>query len=163
MEIRHEKESEISYITQIHNLAFNGPDEGNIIENLRRSNHLFLSLVYAIDGKLGGHIAYSPVKNKDEEIIGIALAFVAVLPCMQNEGIGSQLIRQGNKEAFRMGYKKIFVLGDPKYYSRFGFVLAKEYNYYCEYDPKGDHFMVVGELRKLPENTRVYYCKEFKT
>ncbi len=161
MKIRSEKESDINQITEIHNQAFTGPDEGKIVESLRKNKNLTISLVCEINGKPTGHIAYSPIRNKNEEIIGVGLAPVAVLPALQNQGIGSQLIEQGNKEAFYMGFNKIFVLGDPEYYSRFGFVSAKEYNYYCEYDPEGNHFMIKGELSESSGKTIVYYCREF--
>jgi putative acetyltransferase len=161
MEIRTENKSDINQITAIHDQAFNGQDEGKIVQNLRKSKNLTISLVCEIDGTLAGHIAYSPVKNKNKDIIGIGLAPVAVLPSMQNQGIGSQLIKQGNREAFEKGFKKIFVLGAPAYYSRFGFVLAREYNYYCLYDPEGNYFMVQGELSKETEKTVVYQCDEF--
>jgi predicted N-acetyltransferase YhbS len=58
-----------------------------------------------------------------------------------------------------MGFNKIFVLGEPKYYCRFDFGLAKEFNYFCEYDPEGDYFMVQGELSIEPKRTTVSYCK----
>ena len=161
MRIRPEKNSDRNQITEIHNQAFNGTDEGKIVNNLRKNKNLTISLVCEIDGKLAGHIAYSPIRNKNEEVIGIGLAPVAVLPRLQNQGIGSRLIEHGNKEAFEMGFKKILVLGDPKYYSRFGFVSAREYNYYCEYDPEGNHFMIKGELSKASGGTIVYYCAEF--
>ena len=161
MKMRREQESDVDQITEIHNQAFNGMDEGKIVKNLRENKNLTISLVCEIDGKVVGHIAYSPIRNKNGEIIGIGLAPIGVLPSFQNQGIGSRLIEQGNKQAFDLGFKKIFVLGDPQYYSRFGFVLAKNYNYYCEYDPEGDHFMMQGELSKVLEKTIVYYCKEF--
>ena len=161
MKIRTENESDIKQITAIHDQAFKGRDEVKIVETLRRNKNLTISLVCEIDVILAGHIAYSPVRDKNEEVIGIGLAPVAVLPALHNQGIGSQLIEQGNKEAFDMGFKKIFVLGDPEYYSRFGFVSAKEYNYYCEYDPEGNHFMIQGEFSKASGKTIVYYCKEF--
>jgi len=161
MKMRREQESDVDQITEIHNQAFNGMDEGKIVKNLRENKNLTISLVCEIDGKVVGHIAYSPIRNKNGEIIGIGLAPIGVLPSFQNQGIGSRLIEQGNKQAFDLGFKKIFVLGDPQYYSRFGFVLAKNYNYYCEYDPEGDHFMMQGELSKVLEKTVVYYCKEF--
>ena len=161
MNIRKENVSEADQITNIHDLAFKGPDEGKIVEALRKSSNLTISLVCEIDGKLAGHIAYSPIKNKDNETIGTGLAPVAVLPSMQKQGIGSALIEQGNRDALGMGFKKIFVLGDPGYYRRFAFMLAREYNYYCEYDPEGDHFMVLGAEAKEPKKTVVYYCREF--
>ena len=159
MKIRTEKEADIDQIAEIHNTAFAGPDESKIVESLRKNGNLTISLVCEIEGKLAGHIAYSPIKNK--VTIGVGLAPVAVLPTMQNKEIGSLLIEHGSEKAFEMGFNKIFVLGAPKYYSRFGFVLAKEYNYFCDFDPEGNHFMVQGELQKEPKKTKVYYCKEF--
>jgi len=128
MKIRTEKESDIDQIIEIHNQAFKGTDEGKIVENLRKNKNLIISLVYEINDKLTGHIAYSPIRSQKEEIIGIGLAPIAVLPALQKQGIGSKLIEHGNKQSFNKGFKKIFVLGGPKYYSRFGFVSAKEYN-----------------------------------
>ncbi len=161
MKIIKEIESNINQITAIHDQAFNALDEGEIVKNLRGNNNLTISLVCEIKGELAGHIAYSPIRNTNDDIIGMGLAPVGVLPSMQNKGIGSQLIKDGNEEAFELGFKKIFVLGDPAYYSRFGFVLAREYNYYCEYDPEGNHFMVLGAEAKETEKTMVYYSKEF--
>jgi putative acetyltransferase len=161
LKIRIEKESDVPQIAEIHNQAFNGTDEGQIVENLRKNKNLIISLVCEIDGKIVGHIAYSPIHNKNKEIIGIGLAPVGVLPSYQNQGIGSQLTEQGNKKAFTAGFTKLFVLGDPKYYCRFGFVLAKGYNFYCEFDPEGNHFMVLGAQAKKPEKAIVYYCNEF--
>jgi putative acetyltransferase len=86
----------------------------------------------------------------------------AVLPDHQNKGIGFKLVIEGNAYAFEKGFKKIFVLGDTEYYHRFGFELAKNYNYYSEFDPEGEHFMIMGkELKKEPEKTVVNYCGEF--
>ncbi len=161
MKIRAEIESDINQINAIHDQAFKGQDEGNIVTNLRRNNNLTISFVCEMDEKLAGHILYSPIRNKNKDIIGIGLAPVAVLPSMQNQGIGSQLIKHGNQKAFEIGFNKIFVLGKPTYYSRFSFDLAKKYNYYCEYDPDGNHFMVLGVKVKEPKKTVVYYCNEF--
>jgi putative acetyltransferase len=161
MEIRAEKVSDIIQITAIHDQAFKGPDEGKIVEALRKNKNLTFSLVCEIDGALAGHIAYSPMRDVTDEIIGIGLAPVAVLPSMQDRGIGSQLIGQGNKRAFDMGFKRIFVLGDPKYYNRFGFLSAREYNYFCEFDETGDYFMVLGELQRGSARTPVFYSNEF--
>jgi putative acetyltransferase len=161
MKIRREKETDVNQITAIHEQAFNGPDEGKIVENLRKNKNLTLSLVCEQNGAIVGHIAYSPI-YKGQEIVGLGLAPVAVLPEHQNQGVGSELIRQGNSLALSEGYKKIFVLGDPVYYSRFGFQLARQYNYYSTFDPQGDHFMVKGsQLKNEPEKIIVNYCEEF--
>ena len=58
--------------------------------------------------------------------------------------------------------QKIFVLGDTEYYRRFGFELARNYNYFSGFDPEGNNFMVMGEqLKKESSKTLVDYCKEF--
>jgi len=163
MIIRKENESDIANITTVHNQAFNGLDEGKIVKNLRKSNSLTISLVAEANGKIIGHIAYSPIYSKNKEIIGIGLAPVAVLSSHQKQGIGSQLIERGIEIALSKGFERIFVLGDPGYYCRFGFKIAKNYNYFSSFDPEGSHFMVLGEkLRKESEKTSVHYCKEFK-
>ena len=162
MIIREENESDIADITAVHNQAFNGPDEGKIVRNLRKSNNLTISLVAEANGKTIGHIAYSPIYNKNKEIIGIGLAPVAVSPSHQKQGIGSKLIKKGNEIALSKGFKRIFVLGETEYYCRFGFEIAKNYNYFSCFDPEGNHFMVLGEkLKKESEKTSVHYCKEF--
>jgi putative acetyltransferase len=159
--IHEEKATDITQITELHNQAFNGPDEGKIVDNLRKNKKLIISLVCELNGKVVGHIAYSPIFN-DKKIIGLGLAPLAVLPDNQKQGIGSELIRQGNRIALSKGYKKIFVLGYPDYYSRFGFKPAKEYNYFSKFDPEGDHFMVIGsQLENEPEKVVVNYCEEF--
>lgn len=161
MHIRKEKDSDAIYIAYIHQQAFEGPDEARIVDALRNNHSLKISLVCEVDGKIVGHIAYSPIYH-NEEIIGLGLAPVAVLPKCQNQGIGSALIKEGNKIAFREGYKKIFVLGDRKYYSRFDFELAKKYNYTSNFDPEGNNFMVLGKnLLKSNKEMLVHYCKEF--
>jgi predicted N-acetyltransferase YhbS len=118
-----------------------------------------------------GELACGYIKNR-KEIISLLQAFPQTLVAESEEiltfiehkklmGVGIGLIEQGNGEAFERGFEKIFVLGDHGYYSRFGFVLAKEHNYYCEYDPEGNHFMVLGAHAKEPEKTMVYYCQEY--
>ena len=161
MNIRLENNSDIYQIENIHNQAFNNPDESKIVNKLRGNNNLTLSLVGEIDESLIGHIAYSPILNGYQKPIGIGLGPVGVIPAFQNQGIGSHLIEKGNKDVIKMGFDKIFVLGDPKYYSRFGFELAKDYNYFCDFDPKGNHFMILEPNKKRSEKTTVYYRDEF--
>ena len=74
-----------------------------------------------------GHILFSPVSTSPPgEAKGIGLAPVAVRPDVQSHGIGSQLIREGLRLCQELGYDYCVVLGDPKYYHRFGFEKASE-------------------------------------
>ena len=160
--IRIENKADLLQITEIHNQAFGDTEESQIVTDLRKNDNLKLSLVYENDGILVGHIAYSLMKNNNDIIIGMGLAPLSVLPSHQKIGIGSKLVKYGNHQAIKMGFNQIFVLGNPKYYSRFGFEIAKKYNYFSNFDPRGNHFMVFGKETKELFKINVYYSKEFK-
>jgi putative acetyltransferase len=49
---------------------------------------------------------------------------VGVHPHAQRQGVGTALIRAGLRRCSAMGWQAVFLVGDPAYYSRFGFVLA---------------------------------------
>lgn len=161
MIIRNETDKDFEKITKIHYVAFESYAEGIAVEQLRANNNLTISLVCENNGEVVGHIAYSPIYSA-QKIIGLGLAPVGVLPEFQNQGIGSTLISEGNKLAFELGYKKIFVLGDPEFYSRFDFQLAKDLNYLCKFDLDRTHFMVLCDDTDVPiDEVFVSYCKEF--
>lgn len=119
-------------------------------------------MVFEDDGKIKGHIAYSPMKDENGNIIGLALGPVGVLPSYQGEKIGSQLITEANKKAYDKGYDTIFVLCDPKYYTRFGFKLAKSMNWATKLDPAGEHFMVITKKPAPVNKQNVEYCSAFE-
>jgi putative acetyltransferase len=54
----------------------------------------------------------------------LGLAPVSVTPDRQRSGIGSLLIRTALERATREGWNAVIVLGDPAYYTRFGFDAA---------------------------------------
>lgn len=70
-----------------------------------------------------GHIAFSQVqiKSNTEEIRAHILAPLAALPEVQNQGIGSLLVKTGLKELSHRETGFVLVYGDPAYYRRFGF------------------------------------------
>jgi putative acetyltransferase len=81
-----------------------------------------ISLVAESEGIVVGHVAFSPVTiDNDENFRGYILAPLGVKPDYQKRCIGSKLIESGMQQLSRMGIDIIFVYGDPKYYSKFGF------------------------------------------
>ena len=81
-----------------------------------------ISLVAETDGTVLGHVAFSPLKTENNENLqGYILAPLGVKPEYQNCRIGSKLIESGLQQLLEMGVNILFVYGDPKYYSRFGF------------------------------------------
>jgi putative acetyltransferase len=64
--IRDETPEDISAIHSIHTAAFGRPNEADLVDALRRHHALTLSLVAVQDGRLVGHIAFSPVTITSE-------------------------------------------------------------------------------------------------
>ena len=94
---------------------------------------------------------------------GLGLGPIAVLPECQRTGIGSRLMRAGLELCRQQGYDFIVLLGDPGYYSRFGFKPARGFGLSSDYGD-GDEFQVL-ELRPgalAGTSGKVKYVPEFK-
>ncbi|GFE74188.1 GCN5 family N-acetyltransferase [Novosphingobium sp. TCA1] len=96
--------------------------EGAIVDALRDSGALTISLVAESDDAIVGHVAFSPITIDGAEIGWFGLGPVAVAPDLQRGGIGARLIEAGLARLREMGAQGCVVLGDPTYYARFGFV-----------------------------------------
>jgi len=126
MIIRNEKKSDIDVISEVTIEAFKNCPHGNhteqfIISALRAANALAISLVAEIEGKVVGHIAFSPVTISGRSCDWYGLGPVSVLPGFQKQGIGKSLINKGLNLLKASGAKGCVLVGDPGYYERFGF------------------------------------------
>ncbi len=126
MIIRSETSNDSKVIENIHIAAFaNHPysrqTEHLIVNALRADHALAASLVAEMDGKIVGHIAFSPIKINGRDCQWFVLGPVGVLPDRQRRGIGQKLIREGLKAIRSLGAEGCVLVGDPAYYSRFGF------------------------------------------
>jgi len=126
MNIRKEKKSDIKAIFEITKQAFaNHPvsqgTEQFIINALRKDNALTISLVAEIEGKVVGHIAFSPIAISDGSCDWYTLGPISVQPKFQRQGIGHALIREGLSQLKSLGAQGCVVVGPPEYYNRFGF------------------------------------------
>ena len=135
MIIRTETEQDIPAIRELVYSAFKDhphhepgaePTEHLIVDRLRDGGELTLSLVAVLEDKVVGHIAFSPVKIGGKESNWLGLAPVAVDPDRQNQGIGSQLIREALDILKEKDIGGFVLLGGPEYYNRFGFVRHEE-------------------------------------
>ncbi|MHC5225099.1 GNAT family N-acetyltransferase [Ignatzschineria sp. LJL83] len=98
-----------------------GTIEHLIVNNLREADALSLSLVAELEGQLIGHVAFSRISINGQDLNWVVMAPVSVLPNYQNQRIGSQLIQEGLNRLLKSGTEGCIVIGDPKYYERFGF------------------------------------------
>ena len=124
--IRNETPDDIRGITEVTVAAFMTLEISNhteqfIIEALRAANALTVSLVAEMDGRVVGHIAFSPVTMSDGTANWYGLGPVSVLPEHQRKGIGGALIRQGLSRLKEMNARGCCLVGHPDYYGRFGF------------------------------------------
>ena len=146
MIIRQEIPEDTSDIHVLNEQAFGTPEEANIIDRLRDVCEGLLSLVAIEKEKIVGHILFSPVtiEGKHGVVNGMGLAPMSVLPSMQRQGIGTQLVKRGIKYLKRTKCPFIIVLGHPEYYPRFGFEIASKYGIksHCESVPD-EAFMIL--------------------
>lgn len=142
IEIREERPDDIAAIRDVNKRAFNQDQEGNIIDALRSNGAALLSLVATLNGRVAGHIMYSPITVGDK-LTGAALGPMAVLPEHQREGIGSKLVEAGNLKLKDADYPFIIVLGHADFYPRFGFQPASTFGITCEWEVPADVFMVL--------------------
>lgn len=95
-----------------------------IVAALRRSGQLSVSLVAEDEGEVVGHVAISPVTVSSGANDWYGLGPISVAPARQGQGIGTALMKQGLAELRGLGAAGCVVLGDPKFYRRFGFAPA---------------------------------------
>lgn len=101
--------------------AHSSQREGELVDALRAAGALAVSLVAEEDGKLVGHIAFSPVTIDGVNEGWYGLGPVAVLPALQGRGLGRALIEAGLERIQSLGAAGCVLLGEPEFYRRFGF------------------------------------------
>jgi putative acetyltransferase len=144
--IRKENENDHMKIKQINDEAFGQPQEGMVVDKLRKLDANALSLVAEIDGILVGHIFYSTaeIESDNERIVGMGLAPMAVLPEYQKQGIGKKLITESINLLVQKATPFIIVLGHDNYYPKFGFETASKHGIKCQWkDVPDDAFMIM--------------------
>ena len=99
--------------------------EPRVIDGLRDAGALALSLVAVIGERIVGHVAFSPVGPASQPG-WFALGPVSVEPALQRQGIGSTLIREGLRRILERGADGCVLVGDHRYYERFGFARTPE-------------------------------------
>lgn len=124
--IRDERPGDEDAISSITQAAFahhphSRQTEHLIIAALRRSGALSVSLVAERDGRVIGHVAFSPVTVSGGGNGWFGLGPVSVDPAFQRQGIGRALVEAGITRLRRDGARGCVLVGDPAFYGRFGF------------------------------------------
>jgi len=142
--VREESPEDKGAVRRINELAFGQPEEADLVDALRGVARPQLSLVAVSRGEVVGHILFSPVSIESGDSVWGALGLgpMAVLPELQNRGIGSELVRRGLAECKLLGRDIVVVVGHPEFYPRFGFAPARSKGLECEYEVPDEAFMV---------------------
>jgi putative acetyltransferase len=129
--IRPENPSEFDAIYAFVETAFrtarrSDGDEQDFVDRLRgRGGYIReLALVAEDEGRLIGHIMLTrlSVAAANGPRPALLLAPLSVALERRGAGVGTQLAHEALRRATAQGHKAVFVVGDPGYYGRFGFV-----------------------------------------
>ena len=133
MVVRAEQPGDAASVRAIHAASFPTPAEARLVDMLRESGRLRVSLVAeAGDGRIVGHVAFSPVTTTFDAT-GAGLGPIAVAGPHRRQSVAAELVRAGLAACREAGFDWVVVLGDPRYYARFGFRPAAEFGLYDEF------------------------------
>ncbi|QLQ37178.1 GNAT family N-acetyltransferase [Micromonospora robiginosa] len=129
MILREEQAHDRNSVGALHREAF-GDEHGDVVarlvDDLRRDDPAALSLVAEESGQVVGHVMVSRCRvDAPRRLVDVgSLSPLAVAPARQRRGIGAALVRRALQELDVRGVPLVFLEGDPRYYSRLGFVPA---------------------------------------
>jgi putative acetyltransferase len=126
MLVRAEMPHDVAAITTLLKEAFadhpySHQTEHILVEELRKSDALSVSLVAEEAGQVAGHIAFSAVKIGGEDLHWCGMGPLSVRRTWQRQGIGKALVAAGLEAIRAQGAAGCVLVGDPAYYGRFGF------------------------------------------
>lgn len=129
MLIRRETTADIQAVHDVTEAAFAARPGGEVglVAALRADPGWIpaLSLVAEVDGAVVGHVVCTRGSVGGAPALG--LGPLSVLPAHQRSGVGKALMHTVLGAADALDEPLVILLGDPAYYSRFGFALASTY------------------------------------
>jgi putative acetyltransferase len=122
LEIRESRRDDSAVIESLYPEAF--PDENllPLVRDLLDDVVVAISLVGTIDTLIVGHAIFTKCGVLGNGVNAALLGPLAVAPAWQRQGIGSTIVRAGLRRLEDEGVNRVFVLGDPAYYGRLGFL-----------------------------------------
>ena len=129
--------------------------EAAIVEALRASGALAVSLVAVEGDEIVGHVAFSPVTINAAAAPGwFGAGPLSVRPDRQKSGIGTALMRAGLARLAEAGAKGCVLVGDLGYYRRFGFKASSSLAYP---DLPAEYFQVLELAAAAPSGTVAFH------
>ncbi|MDF0479947.1 N-acetyltransferase [Vagococcus sp. PNs007] len=130
----------------IHNAFLETDPEANedvLVEALREEPTYDeeFELVIEKDGEIIAHGMLSDIAIGEEKGF-LALAPLAVKKSERCQGYGASIIAELEKRAIMMGYRAVSILGDPAYYSRFGYTKAADFGVESPLEVPKEYYMI---------------------
>lgn len=122
IDIRETGPDDLAALEALYPAAFPAEDLLPLVRDLLKEGAAVLSLAAVAGARPVAHVAFTTCGLTGGSDKAALLAPLAVAPDRQGRGIGSALVRAGLRRLARAGVAHVFVLGDPAYYGRFGFV-----------------------------------------
>ncbi len=138
--------ADLEDICTINAAAFAEHGGTGAFDGFRAERDDIISLVALADGKLVGHVLFSPVimNTPDEPVRGMGLGQLAIAPDWQRQGIGTQLAEAGIVQLREQHCPFIIVIGHATYYPRLGFQQGSLHDVQCQWkDVPNESFMVL--------------------
>jgi putative acetyltransferase len=122
IEIRESLPSDIASIEKLYPDAFPDEDLLPLVRELLQETPIALSIVGIIGTSLVGHVIFTTCGIAGYTDKVALLGPLAVVTAWQRQGFGSAIVRAGLQQLENTGVIQVYVLGDPTYYGRLGFV-----------------------------------------
>lgn len=121
LEMRDSVPSDLGAIESLYLVAFPDEDLLPLVRDLLQDTTITTSIVGVIDSRIIGHVIFTKCRVVGKRPSAALLGPLVVTPAWQGQGIGSAIVRAGLRRLEDAGVDRVFVLGDPAYYGRFGF------------------------------------------
>ena len=112
----------LSAIELLYPDAFPEEDLLPLVRELLQETAIALSLVGIVESSLAGHGIFTTCGVAGSSANVALLGPLAVASARQRQGLGSAIVKMGMRRLEKAGVTHVYVLGDPAYYGRLGFV-----------------------------------------
>ena len=157
MKIRQETPADYNEVSELIKVSFatNADDDGttsDYLNEIRKTDAFIpeLSLVAeAESGKIIGQIVLyeTTIDTKNEKITALLLSPICVHPDYFRKGIARSMVEKAFCTAKEMGYKVVFLCGEPDLYRKFGFKPSFEYSiFHINDETKNTEWCMAHEL-----------------
>ncbi len=121
IDIRETRPDDTGAIETLYPDAFPDEDLLPVVTALHEEDSGVLSLVALADNAVVGNVIFTMCGIEGRPEKAALLAPLAVASARQGRGVGTAVVHAGLQRLRESGVSLVYVLGDPAYYSRFGF------------------------------------------